>query len=602
MLGFRDFSVKRKFFIIMIFMRVVVILLIAGVLIFTDFVLFRRTMVQELSTLAEVIGINSTAALSFNDQKSAQETLSAVKAEPSIILAHIYTRDLTLFASYFPKGKKEDSSKSTHPIEEGYAFRHNHLDLYKKIVLDGHLIGMIHIQSDLQKLHSRLKWYGMMLIIFLGISAILTIVFYFVLQKSVLYPVSHLTQTMKKVSEEKNYTIQVEKESNDEVGTLVDGFNEMLSQIQVRDAALDEAEKKYRSIFENATEGIFQTSLEGRFVSANPALARIFGYDSPEDLMGSIKDISRQIYVDRDRREEFLHVLNAEGKISNFEIQGYRKDGGIIWISMNARLVRGKNGEVLCIEGSVQDITDRKRAEADVGEKAKELARSNQELEQFAYVASHDLQEPLRMVTSYVQLLEQRYRGKLDKDANDFIEFAVDGATRMHTLINDLLTYSRVGTHGKSLGSTDSEKILYLSLNNLKMVVEESGANVTHGALPPVMADPSQLQQLFQNLIGNAIKFRGEEVPRVHVSANPNGNRWVFSVRDNGIGIDPEFKERIFVIFQRLHGRGKYPGTGIGLAVCKKIVERHRGNIWVESMLGKGATFYFTLPKEGVNS
>jgi PAS domain S-box-containing protein len=602
MLRFRDLSVKRKFFITMIFMRVVLTLLIVGVLIFTDFVLFRRTMVQELSTLAEVIGINSTAALSFNDQKSAQETLSAVKAEPSIILAHIYTRDLTLFASYFPKGKKEDSSKSTHPIEEGYAFRHNHLDLYKKIVLDGHLIGMIHIQSDLQKLHSRLKWYGMMLIIFLGISAILTIVFYFVLQKSVLYPVSHLTQTMKKVSEEKNYTIQVEKESNDEVGTLVDGFNEMLSQIQVRDAALDEAEKKYRSIFENATEGIFQTSLEGRFVSANPALARIFGYDSPEDLMGSIKDISRQIYVDRDRREEFLHVLNAEGKISNFEIQGYRKDGGIIWISMNARLVRGKNGEVLCIEGSVQDITDRKRAEADVEEKAKELARSNQELEQFAYVASHDLQEPLRMVTSYVQLLEQRYRGKLDKDANDFIEFAVDGATRMHTLINDLLTYSRVGTHGKSLGSTDSEKILYLSLNNLKMVVEESGANVTHGALPPVMADPSQLQQLFQNLIGNAIKFRGEEVPRVHVSANPNGNRWVFSVRDNGIGIDPEFKERIFVIFQRLHGRGKYPGTGIGLAVCKKIVERHRGNIWVESMLGKGATFYFTLPKEGVNS
>jgi PAS domain S-box-containing protein len=601
MLRFRDLSVKRKFFITMIFMRVVLTLLIVGVLIFTDFVLFRRTMVQELSTLAEVIGINSTAALSFNDQKSAQETLSAVKADPSIILAHIYTRDLTLFASYLPKGKKEDSSESTHPIKEGHIFRHNHLDLYKKIVLDGQLIGMIHIQSDLQKLYSHLNWYGMMLIILLGISAILTIVFYFVLQKSVLYPISHLTQTMKKVSEEKNYTIQVEKKSNDEVGTLVDGFNEMLSQIQVRDAALDEAEKKYRSIFENATEGIFQTSLEGRFVSANPALARIFGYDSPEDLMGSIKDISRQIYVDRNWREEFLHVLNAEGKISNFEIQGYRKDGGIIWISMNARLVRGKDGEVVCIEGSAQDITDRKRAEADVGEKTKELARSNQELEQFAYVASHDLQEPLRMVTSYLQLLEGRYKGKLDKDANEFIDFAVDGATRMHTLINDLLTYSRVGTRGKSLASTDSEKILYFSLNNLKMAVEESGAKVTHDSLPTVMADSSQLEHLFQNLIGNAIKFRGEEVPRVHISASPNGNRWIFAVRDNGIGIDPEFKERIFAIFQRLHGKDKYPGTGIGLAICKKIVERHGGNIWVESQLGKGATFYFTLPKKGVN-
>jgi signal transduction histidine kinase len=263
-------------------------------------------------------------------------------------------------------------------------------------------------------------------------------------------------------------------------------------------------------------------------------------------------------------------------------------------------LVKERTAELTRANEQLQrEITERKRAEEMLEEQAQELARSNAELEQFAYVASHDLQEPLRMVTSHLQLLEQRYKGKLNANADEFIAYAVDGATRMQMTIEDLLAYSRVGMWDVDFEPTDCEAVLDRTLANLQVAIEESGAVVTHDPLPTVMADDLQLSQVFQNLIGNAIKFRDEEPPRVHVSAQPEGDEWVFSVCDNGIGIDPEDADCIFEVFQRLHTWAEYPGTGIGLAICKKIVERHGGRIWVESQPGKGSTFYFTIPMRG---
>ena len=242
------------------------------------------------------------------------------------------------------------------------------------------------------------------------------------------------------------------------------------------------------------------------------------------------------------------------------------------------------------------ELDERRRAELKLSQYAADLARSNAELEQFAYVASHDLQEPLRMVASFSQLLAKRYQGKLDKDADEFIAFAVDGATRMQQLINDLLAYSRVGTRGKPPAPMDLNEVLAHAEANLNEAIRESGAVVTHGPLPTVDGDQVQMIQLFQNLLANAIKFRSQEPPRIQVSAQAQEGDWLLAVQDNGIGIAPEHQERIFAIFQRLHHRREYPGTGIGLALCKKIVERHGGRIWVDSIPGQGATFNFNIP------
>ena len=301
------------------------------------------------------------------------------------------------------------------------------------------------------------------------------------------------------------------------------------------------------------------------------------------------------------------HVQQVVAKISKcfqsgevwedtFPLRG--RDGNYRWFLSLAVPIRDLDGKILRWFGTNTDITERKKFEEHLVKTVGELKRSNDELQQFAYVASHDLQEPLRMVASYTQLLAKRYKGRLDADADEFIDYAVDGCNRMQGLIQDLLAYSRAGTNGKELLKISSEKALKDALANLRATIEESGAVVTHDALPAITTDDTQLALVFQNLVGNAIKYHGPEVPHVHVSANKNGGKeWIFSVRDNGLGIDPQYFERIFILFQRLHGRTEFKGTGIGLAICKKILERLGGRIWVESQPEKGSTFHFALPE-----
>ncbi|MBZ5663316.1 MAG: response regulator [Acidobacteriia bacterium] len=282
-----------------------------------------------------------------------------------------------------------------------------------------------------------------------------------------------------------------------------------------------------------------------------------------------------------------IPVIVVSGSLGEFTAVECIKQGAADYV-LKDRLAR--------LPESVRRAMREKKLREENKRAQEELARSNRDLEQFAYVASHDLQEPLRMVATYSQLLAERYRGKLDGDADKYIHYAVDGALRMQTLVQDLLAFSRVGRQGTNPQSTDCNAVMETAVQNLQAAIEESGAQVTHDHLPDVVVDASQLLQVFQNLIGNAIKFRGSQPPVIRVSASAKDREWLFSVADNGIGIAPEHAEIVFVIFKRLHTREEYPGSGIGLAICKKIIEQQGGKIWVESQLGHGSTFKFTLP------
>ncbi|QRN96423.1 PAS domain-containing protein [Archangium violaceum] len=390
------------------------------------------------------------------------------------------------------------------------------------------------------------------------------------------------------------------------------------------------AQARHEVALEAGRMGAWEWDIQAGRVTWAPELERIHGI--PEGSFDGTFEAYQLDMHPEDRERVLTSIQRVVARQEPEHHVQYRiilPDGRVRWVEAHGRLTLDDQGRPARLTGVCTDITERltleedarrlvreqaaraeaerarqhtaellenlKKAQDELALRAQELARSNADLEQFAYVASHDLQEPLRMVASYVQLLSRRYKGKLDADADEFIHYAVDGANRMQALINDLLAYSRVGTRGKEPQPVSLEKCAARALSHLRLAQEETGAELTVEPLPWVKGDETQLAQLLQNLVGNALKFRGDKPPRIRVSATRQDDTVTVSVEDNGIGIEPQYYERIFAIFQRLHGKEEYPGTGIGLSICKKIVERHGGRIWVESTPGQGSTFRFTL-------
>jgi PAS domain S-box-containing protein len=358
----------------------------------------------------------------------------------------------------------------------------------------------------------------------------------------------------------------------------------------------EETLRKLSRAVEQSPTSIVITDRNARIEYVNARFTALTGY-TPEEVLGQNPRVLNSGETPRATFREMWATILA-GLEWRGEFHNRKKNGEPYWEEAVISSLKNNAGEITHFIAVKEDITARKQAGQKLRAVLGELERSNRDLEQFAYIASHDLQEPLRLVSNFMQLLAKRYQGRLDADADQFIGFAVDGAQRMQTLIQDLLAYSRVGREIRPFVPVDCHALLTQVVQTLSLAIREQQAVVDCDPLPTVLGDPTQLSQLFQNLVANALKFRRDEPPRVHVSATLADDRkfWQFAVSDNGIGIDPAFYERIFVIFQRLHGRGKYPGSGIGLSICQKIVELHGGRIWVDSVKDRGTVFHFTLP------
>jgi PAS domain S-box-containing protein len=384
--------------------------------------------------------------------------------------------------------------------------------------------------------------------------------------------------------------VKLDDSAGDELGQLASEFNRMAEALTEQQTHLRRRAEKF---FNLSPDLLCTISSASRMQDLNPAWESTLGY-AGEELKGRLLSI----FVHPDdwaMTQAALRRITEEGS-GRFENRCRHKMGHYRWLSW----VVVTSSQDKLLYAAARDITERRLAEERMRQQTDELERSNRELQEFAYVASHDLQEPLQMVSKHVQLLSRRYRGRLEQDGDEFIDFALEGTNRLKSLISDLLTYSKVGTSGRAMSPIEMEKIFARVMETYQPIIEDARGSITHDALPVVFADDEQMVQLLQHLVDNSIKFRSKEPPRIHIGARQMSERWLFFVRDNGIGIDPQYTDRVFVIFQRLHSRDDYPGTGIGLAICRKIIERHGGHIWVDSEPGKGATFYFTLtPVEG---
>jgi len=593
----RELSIKRKIMTVTMLTSVVVLTVTVAAFLTYDLTTFRELMRRNLTTLAQVTAENSTAALAFGSDKDAAETLSSLRLEPQIVAAALYDSSGKLFVRY-PTNLAAASFPAS--PSNGYYFRGGHLFLFQPVARDNNPLGNLYLESDLRYFYQRVKIYTAIAALIMFGSLIVALVLSNRLQKRISDPIIALAATARLVSERRDYSVRAPKLGPDELGVLTDAFNEMLTRIEqhaITSAFLS-------SIVESSDDAIIGKDLTGKVVSWNAGAERIFGYTADE-MVGS--SIERLVAPDRPDEERRILENANRGETRLYETVRIRKDGTSVDLSLAVSPIRDAQGNIVGVSSIARDITDRKRAEEQilrlnaelehrVQMRTAELTAANQELEAFTYSVAHDLRAPLRHIDAFTRILQEDFAGSFPPEAAQLLDTIRRGSENMSHLVNDLLNLAHVGRQEMKNERTSLNLLIEEVIGELKRELAEREIEWRVAELPVVEGDPGLLKQVFANLLANSAKYtRPRQQAVIEIGLRVMNDEPVIYVRDNGVGFNMKYADKLFGVFQRLHRAEEFEGTGVGLAIVERVVKRHGGHIWAEAELDKGATFYFTL-------
>ena len=596
-----NLPIRRRLMLIGLVTNGVAVILLSVLFGAGEWTSYRDRAVTTLSVHAGITADNAASALIFSDEKAAQEVLARLGAETNIVYAALQGKNGGVVAKFEVPGRKK--IPVTILASDEHLFFLDQLVYAKNVVYSGETVGALYLQSDLQGVYWELLKKLLLISVTMMLSLAFAVFLFARFQKSISDPITRLVEAMTRVTRKNDYLVRVPVNSHDEFGVLAEGFNTMLEYIRLRDAELaqhrahleEEVAQRAANLIEAqriAHLGNWEWDIEDKTLVWSDEVYRIFDI-APQQFGFSYEAFLQAVHPeDRQLVDACVREALELGRPYSIDHRIVRPDGTVRYVHEHAEVSRDAEGRHIRMHGTVQDITERKQAED-------ELRRSNIDLEQFAYAASHDMRQPLRMISSYLQLLESDLAPVLTDETRQNLQFATEGAKRMDQMLMALLDYSRIGRKADTMAVIDSREVMDEALHYLEPAIEEAQADIRiNGVWPRLFASRDEILRLFQNLIDNALKYRlSGQKPEVAVSAQTVGGEWRLEVRDNGVGLLPGHEARLFKVFERLQSRSRYPGTGIGLALCRKIVEHHKGRIWVESPgQNQGCTFIVTLP------
>ena len=630
---FGDAPIRRKLRAIILVISGLSVVGASTVFLTYDWISSRNAVLRQLAIMAEIVADQSTAAVEFNQRAQADAILRSLRAEPQLVAAAIYTPEAGLFAHYLRDGERGPVRPAPGP--DGRMFEDGELLVYVPVQSGGERIGTFYLRSDLSDLRHRLlvnvATVGLVL---LG-AALATLFLSERLGEVITGPILRLAGVVHAVSLSRDYGVRAESMGSDEMGELIEGFNDMLAQIQTRDEALararDELEERVRertlqleqeNVERRATEKLLQEAQqiarlgswewhpETGAVAWSDEVYRIYGL-LPKDFGGRSEDFLESAHPD----DRGLLKAGLEGARSTREplALDYRiilRDGSVRWLRAHGKVVLDDEGRPLRLIGTLQNVTERKHSDQAIQDlnrelqaRMSELAAVNKELEGFSYSVAHDLRAPLRAIDGFSRMLIEDCAAAIDANGRRYVDVITQNTRKMGQLIDDLLAFSRMGRKTLEVHEIDVEKVVQEVFSSLKESHPDRTLTLELGSLPAGFGDPSMIRQVFANLLGNSVKYtRGRDPARIEVGARVEADETLYYVRDNGVGFNQDYSHKLFGVFERLHSAKEFEGTGVGLALVQRIVERHRGRVWGEGKIGEGATFHFTLPRATAES